>query len=154
MTRRRRRKSLVRKVLHDMAPHRVLWRAMSGPEVKRAVKGAAGTRTVRVNAKTRQAEVKRTQKKTAAKTVGKRPDPYAAAKAIPAQNRAVAAKAAQAQARGLPAKKQVPVRGPGGRFDGSKVMTDEERGMYLAARKRAESPPPGQRWTGTRGTPQ
>lgn len=109
-----------------MAPHRVLWRAMSGPEVARAVRSATGTRTVRIDAGKRQAQVQRATKPTAAKR-----DPYAAALAIPAQNRAAAAKMARAAQPA--AGKSVPVRRKDGKFDGRRSMRADDLTVYERA---------------------
>lgn len=109
-----------------MAPHRVLWRAMSGPEAAKAVRSTVGTRTVRMDAQKRQAQVQRAGKKAAAKR-----DPYAAALAIPAQNRAAAAKMARAAQPA--AKKSVPVRRKDGKFDGRRSMTDRDLAAYERA---------------------
>lgn len=133
----RRRRSPLRRALHAMAPHRVLWRALSGPEVMSAVRSKTRTQTVRMDAQTRQAQVQRASKqpakKTAAKKTAKRADPYAVALAIPAQNRRIAAQ--QAKARTAQAKRtaaprtgktaatsRVPVRNPDGTFNGSQAV--------------------------------
>lgn len=111
-------------------------RAMSVPEVMSALRGASKPRT-KMSPAARQKQVATMQrksaapaKKTAAKKTAKR-DPYAAALAIPGQNRAAAAKMAKAA---QPAKKAastrtgktasspVPVRNPDGTFNGSRSV--------------------------------
>lgn len=133
----RRRRSPLKRALRAMAPHRVLWRALSGPEVMSAVRSKTATRTVKVTAATRQRDVQRAtktaaKKTPAKKTAAKRTDPYAVALGIPARNSAVAAKQAKAA---QPAKKSttgrtrkttattvVPVRNPDGTFNGSQAV--------------------------------
>ena len=129
-----RRRSPLKKALRAMAPQRVLWRAVSGPEFMRGMRQAFGTRTVRVTGQTRRKQVAAAQKKTAAaaKKAAKRADPYADARKIPAANRAVAArqaKTAQPAKRTASARASkvgagvVPVRNPDGTFNGSKSLS-------------------------------
>lgn len=136
----RRRRSPLRRALHAMAPHRVLWRALSGPEVMSAVRSKTRTQTVRVNATTRQAEVQRATKsaakKTAAKKPAKRADPYAVAAGIPAQNRKAAASMARAAAPKKPAPMSERVlRGQGGKLAGSRpALSADDQALYQRAR--------------------
>ncbi len=128
-------RSEYRKAKRAMHPGKVFLRVTSLDEVAKLGR----TTTTRVNASTRQTDLKRAtkkaaaQKKTAAKkTTGKRADPYAAALAIPARNRQAAAKIAKAAA----PKKQVARRKTdgSGQFDGSKSMNERD----LAAWQRAQ----------------
>jgi len=131
----RRRRSPLKKALHAMAPHRVLWRVMSGPEVVRAARSTFGTFT-RTSAASRKKQIAKGKvvptKKTAAKKTAKRADPYAAALGIPAQNRAAAArqaksaqpvKKAAAPRTAKAASTPVPVRNPDGTFNGSRSVS-------------------------------
>jgi len=136
-----RRRSPLQKALHAMAPHRVLWRVMSGPEVARAARSAFGTST-RTSAASRKKQIakgkvvptkKTAAKKTPTKKTAKRADPYAAARAAPGQNRQIAAKQAKAATPGA-AKKAAYVRKKNGQFDGRQSMSPRE----LAAFERAE----------------
>jgi hypothetical protein len=104
------------------------------------------TQTTQVNEQTRRADLQRAAKKTTRK---QRSSTYEAARAIPAQNRTLAAKQAKA-AQSASGKKQVPVRGKGGKFDGSTVMTEPELALYRQALAKAQAPPAAVRWTGTR----
>jgi hypothetical protein len=111
----RRRKSSLRKTLHDMHPKRVLWRGMSGPEV------VSGLRSL----------FRPTTKTT----------PAARKKAVAAMQRKAAAPAKKAAAKKparsaqpATAKKTVAVRKKNGQFDGRKAMSPRE----LAAFERAE----------------
>ena len=135
-------KGEARRARRQMAPGKVLGRYFSVPEIKSAV----GTKTVRVTADTRRRQAATAEKrasrpapakKSAAKS--RRPDPYAAALAIPAQNRAVAAKMAKAA---QPAKRAVAVRKKdgSGRFDGRKVMAPYELDAYTAAQHAPTDP--------------
>lgn len=129
-------RSEYRKAKRAMHPGKVFLRVTSLDEVAKLGR----TTTTKVNASTRQADLKRAakkaptgQKKTAAKkTTGKRADPYAAALAIPGRNRAAAAKMTKAAA----PKKQVARRKTdgSGKFDGSKSMNERD----LAAWQRAQ----------------
>mgnify|MGYP001556683382 CR=1 FL=1 len=145
---RRRRRSPVQRALHAMAPHRVLWRAMSGPEVKRALKSTFATQTTHITAESRRADAERMAraakkaaagKKIAASKSSRRAATYAAALAIPGQNRAAAAKQAKAAAPSA-GKKQVPVRGKGGLFEGSKIMGADDLAAYQRAKSRQVDP--------------
>lgn len=127
-------RSEYRKAKRAMHPGKVFLRVTSLDEVAKLGR----TTTTQVNATTRQADMQRAakkapaaQKKTAAKKTAK-PDPYAAARAIPARNRQAAAKMAKAAA----PKKQVARRKAdgSGRFDGSKSMNERD----LAAWQRAQ----------------
>ena len=137
-----RRRSPLKKALRAMAPHRVLWRAMSGPEVASAIRSKTRTQTVRVTAQTRQAQVQRAAKqatkKTAAakKTAAGKADPYAVALAIPGQNRQAAAKLAKATApkKAAPMSERV-LRGEGGRLAGSRpALNAEDQAAYQRAK--------------------
>lgn len=127
-------RSEYRKAKRAMHPGKVFLRVTSLDEVAKLGR----TTTTKVNAGTRQTEVQRAAKKTAAgqkKTPAKKtakPDPYAAALAIPARNRQAAAKIAKAAA----PKKQVARRKTdgSGKFDGSKSMNERD----LAAWQRAQ----------------
>lgn len=112
----------------QMRPDRALGRVISTPEVISALR----TKTTKVTTATRQADVQRAAKKAAAakKVAAKRTDPYAAALAIPGQNREVAAKQAKSA---QPAKKTVAVRKRNGQFDGRKSMNDTELRRFTAA---------------------
>lgn len=132
----RRRRSPLKKALRAMAPHRVLWRAMSGPEIKSALR----TSTKKVTVQTRQADVQRSAKKTTAakKAAAKRADPYVVALAIPGQNRTAAAKAAKAAQ--PTAKKTVAVRKRNGQFDGRMTMNPAELARFEQAEQRFVDP--------------
>lgn len=128
-------RSEYRKAKRAMHPGKVFLRVTSLDEVAKLGR----TTMTRVNASTRQAEVQRAarkaaagQKKTTAKKTAAKPDPYAAALAIPARNRQAAAKMTKAAA----PKKQVARRKTdgSGQFDGSKSMNERD----LAAWQRAQ----------------
>lgn len=119
-----------RKAKRAMHPKRVAVRVLSLDEVAKATR----TQTKRVNAQTRQAQVQRATKQAAKKAADGKADPYAVARGIPQQNRQAAAKLAKATQPA--AKKTVAKRKTdgSGRFDGSKSMTDRDRGAYERAR--------------------
>lgn len=143
----RRRKGLVavlfpdlhrayRKAKHDMRPDRAIGRMLSVPEIKAALR--TSTRTSAASRKKQVATgkivpTKKTVKKTAAKkSVAKRTDPYAAARAIPGQNRQAAAKVAKAAQPA--AKKTTYKRNPKtGQFDGRKSMRPDDLAAYERA---------------------
>jgi hypothetical protein len=129
-------RSEYRKAKRAMHPVKVIGRVTSLDQVV----NLGRTTTTKVNATTRQAEVQRAaQKKTAAKKTAKRPDPYAVALAIPAQNRAVGAQ--QARARTAQAKKAAPMsdrvlRGKGGKLAGSRpALNDDDQQLYRQAKQ-------------------
>lgn len=125
-------RSEYRKAKRAMHPGKVFLRVTSLDEVVKLGR----TTTTRVNASTRQADLQRAQKKTAAaqkktaaKKTAKRADPYAAARQIPGRNRAAAAKMVKATQppKGARTAKRtgasvVPVRNPDGTFNGSKTV--------------------------------
>ena len=131
-----------RKAKRGMRPLKALGRVMSVPEIKAGLR----TTTTKVNAGTRQADVQRAAKKTAAgqkrtaakKTAAKRPDPYQVAAGIPARNR----KAAAGMAKAAQPRKSVAVRKKdgSGRFDGRKAMDPRERAMFEQAEQRRVDP--------------
>lgn len=116
-------KNEARRARRQMAPAEVLGRVFSVPEIRSAV----GTKTVHVNAETRRKQAAAAQKRAAApakkaaakKTTG-RPGSsvYEQAQAIPAQNRAAAAKMAQPRKKPAPMKDRV-LRNPDGTLAGS-----------------------------------
>lgn len=124
-------KSEARKARYHMRPDRVLWRVFGTGSAKPSLK----TKTTKVNAGTRQAEVQRATKKAAAKktatkkTAAKRPDPYQVAAGIPARNR----KAAAGMAKAAQPRKTVAVRKKNGQFNGRAVMDPRERAMFERA---------------------
>lgn len=132
----RRRRGPLKKALAAMRPDRVLFRALSGPEVVSAVRSKTATRTTRVNAQTRQAQVQRAAKKTAAKKAAGKPDPYAAALAIPGQNRQAAAKLAKAaQPKKAAPMSERAIRGKGGRLAGSRpALSADDQAAYQRAK--------------------
>lgn len=147
----RRRKGLVailfpdlhrayRKAKHDMRPDRALGRVLSVPEVMAGLRSLRRP-TTRTSAASRKKQVatgkivpakKTTAKKTAAKkSATKRAAPYAAAMALPGQNRQAAAKVAKAAQPA--AKKTVAVRKRNGQFDGRKSMRPDDLAAYERA---------------------
>lgn len=131
-----------RKAKRGMRPLKALGRVMSVPEIKAGLR----TTTTKVNAGTRQADVQRAAKKTAAgqkrtaakKTAAKRPDPYQAAAGIPARNRNAAAKMAKA----AQPRKTVAVRKKdgSGKFDGRRSMRPDDLATYERAQGGAVDP--------------
>lgn len=129
-------KSEYRRAKRAMRPGKVFLRVTSLDEVVKLGR----TTTTRVNATTRQADVQRATKKTAAakKTTAKRRDPYQVAAGIPERNRRAGAQMMKAAQPG--AKKKTYVQGRDGKmrgsktFDGSKSMNERD----LAAWQRAQ----------------
>ena len=128
-------RSEYRKAKRAMHPVKVIGRVTSLDQVARLGR----TTTTRVNAGTRQADVRRAAKKTAAaqkKTAAKRADPYQVAAGIPARNRKAAASMAKATQPG----KTVAVRKKNGQFNGRAVMDPRERALFEQAEQRAVDP--------------
>jgi hypothetical protein len=139
-----------------MRPDKVLWRVFGhGPQptakrIKARAKRRLGSQVVpRQSPEEYERLMKRaaaarkpaakTAKKSAAKQSGSAV--YAAARKIPAQNRAVAAKAAQA-GRQPAGKKAVAVRLADGRFNGSEAMGPRDRAQYEQLYQAAQAPAP------------
>jgi len=127
-----------RSAARQMRPDKVIVRALSLDEVAKAGR----TKTTRVTAASRQAQVQRAAKKTAAaqkktaakKTAAKRADPYAAALAIPGQNRTAAAKMTQAAKKSAPMSERA-IRGKGGKLAGSRpALSVEDERLYQQAK--------------------
>lgn len=126
-------RSEYRKAKRAMHPGKVFLRVTSLDEVVKLGR----TSTTRVNAGTRQTEVQRAAKKTAAaqkktaakKTAAKRTDPYQVAAGIPQRNR----KAAASMAKAAQPRKTVAVRKKNGHFNGRAAMDPRERAMFERA---------------------
>lgn len=133
-------KSEYRKAKRAMHPGKVFLRVTSLDEVAKLGR----TTTTRVNATTRQADLKRAAKKTAAgqrKTAAKKtakPDPYQVAAGIPQRNRNVAASMAKA----TQPRKTVAVRKKdgSGKFDGRRSMRPDDLATYERAQGGAVDP--------------
>jgi hypothetical protein len=126
-----------RTAVRQMRPDRAIGRAMSIPEVRAGLR----TQTKKATAQTRQPDVTRAAKKASAakRAAAKRADPYAAALAIPGQNRQIAARQAKAA---QPAKKTTAVRKTdgSGRFDGREAMAPRELERFEQAERRYVDP--------------
>lgn len=142
-------KSQAKRAGRQMMPHRVLWRFL-GPGTafpsKATVKRKFAPRTVATGSQEDYqrmlAASKRGAKKTAAQkqTAGGRPagkgrgDVYAAARQIPARNRAAAKKNAAAAKKTAGGKRQQYVQGDGGLMQGSVTLPGADLTHYNAAK--------------------